>query len=177
MRRRGLNRIGILAIALIVAFGVMGAAYGAWVDDIYITGSLSTSSVDASLACGTCWEEANDVETEVDGTDIDCSGGSMTLTIIVYDALEVDDTMKDVDYYCSFTVTNNSSSLPIKITDMDLSGSYTGVAAEIEDLTEGTVIDPGPPATGKVHIHLITDASVGEDLTFTLTVTVARWNE
>jgi hypothetical protein len=171
MRRRGLNRIGILAIALIVAFGVMGAAYGAWVDEIYITGSFSTSSVDASLACGTCWEEVDDEVTEVEDTDIDCSGGSMTLTITV------DDAMEDVDYYCSFTVTNNSSSLPIKITGLNLTGSYTDVVAEIQDLAAGAVIDPSDSVTGKVHIYLTNDTSAGGDLEYTLSVTVARWNE
>jgi hypothetical protein len=168
MRRRGLNRIGILAIALIVALGVMGAAYGAWVDDIYITGSLSTSSVEASLACGTFWEDPDTPET---GIICLTGGGPMTLSI------EVDNATEDVDYYSNFIVTNTSSSLPIKIANMSLTGSYSGVFQAIEFLSVGDVIDPLDSATGRVHIYLTNADSAGEDLTYTLSVTVARWNE
>jgi hypothetical protein len=167
MRRRGLNRIGILAIALILALGVMGAAYGAWVDEIYIEGSLSTSGVEATLNCDTCWEEPDTPD-----TSIVCSGGSpMALNIEVYDAME------EVDYYCNFIVTNTSSSLPIKIADMSLTDSYTGVVKTIELLSVGDVIDPGLSATGRVHIYLTSADNAGEDIAVALAVSVARWNE
>jgi hypothetical protein len=168
MRRRGLNRIGILAIALILALGAVGIAYGTWVDEIYITGSLSTSSVEAGLDCGTFWEDPDTPETGI----ICLSGdGPMALNI------EVDNATEEVDYYCNFIVTNTSSSLPIKITNMNLSGSYSGVFQAIEFLSVGDVIDPLDSATGRVHIYLTNADSAGEDLTYTLTVTVARWNK
>jgi len=163
--RRGLNRIGVLAMALLLALGAMGTAYGAWSDEIYIQSTISTGNIDAGLACGTCWEEP-----DTSGTDIDCTGGSMTLNIDVTSALE------GVDYYCNFNV-SNTGSLPVKIETMNLTDLSPGVAEAIEDLIEGTVIDPGTSATGKVHIHLTSDKQVGQDLAFTLSVSVERWNE
>jgi len=163
--RRGLNRIGVLAMALLLALGAMGTAYGAWSDEIYIQGTVYIGNIDAGLACGTCWEEP-----DTSGTDIDCTGGSMTLNIDVTSALE------GVDYYCNFNV-SNTGSLPVKIETMNLTDLSPGVAEAIEDLIEGTVIDPGTSATGKVHIHLTSDKQVGQDLAFTLSVSVERWNE
>lgn len=161
-------------MVLLLALGAMGTAYGAWVDDIYLTGSISTSDIDAALACGNCWEEVDGVVIDVDDTDIDCNGGSMTLNIKVTSAME------DVDYYCSFTVSNTADSLPIKIKSLELTpqGTYTGVsAATTDDLEVGDVIDPGDSATGKVHIYLTSATSAGADLDYILTVSVERWNE
>ena len=169
MRRRGgLNRIGLLALALVLALGVMGLAYGAWVDDVYITGTLSTSSINAGLSCGTCSVQG----TPANPTSISCSKTApMTLNI------EVTSAQQNVDYYCNFIVSNAAGSLPIKIASMSLTDSYTGVTEVIELLTVGTVIDPGQSATGRVHIHLTSAASVGANISTALAVTVARWNE
>jgi hypothetical protein len=154
-------------MALLLALGAMGTAYGAWVDEIYIEGTLSTGDISTSLDCGTCWEEP-----ETEDTDIDCTADSpMTLNI------EVTNAMEDVDYYCNFTVSNATGSLPIKIESMSITDSYSGVTEVIEDLTVGTVIDPGNTATGKVHIYLTSGDSVGEDISVALAVSVERWNE
>ena len=167
-RTRGLNKIGILAMALLLALGAIGTAYGAWVDEIYIEGTLSTGDISASLGCGTCWEEPETADTDIDCTD----GSSMTLAIDVTNAQE------DVDYYCNFIVSNATGSLPIKIKSMNLTDSYSGVIEVItDDLEVGDVIDPGNTATGKVHIYLTNSDSLGEDISATLTVSVERWNE
>jgi hypothetical protein len=168
-RRGGLNRIGLLAIVLLIALGTLGVAYGAWVDEIYITGSLSTSSINTGLACGECYFVGETTEE----TDIDCEAGSTAMTLDI----EVANAQEGLDYYCGFTVSNATGSLPIKIESMSLTGSYSGVVEAIEDLPAGTVIDPGLSDTGEVHIHLNTAASAGADLYYTLTVTVERWNE
>ena len=165
--RRGLNKIGMLAMAMVLALGAMGVAYGAWIDEVTITGSLSTSSINASLTCDSCWEEP-----VTDGTYISCSEGApMTLNLHVEDALE------GVDYYCTFIVSNATGSLPIKIAAMDITDSYDGVTEVIELLPVGTVIDPGNSVTGQVHIYLTTDDSAGEDIDVALQVSVVRWNE
>jgi hypothetical protein len=164
-------------MALLLALGAMGTAYGAWVDEIYVEGTLSTGDINAGLSCGNCWEEVNGVVINVPDTDIDCTGGSMTLNIDVTNAQFNATPTLNPHYYCSFTVSNATGSLPIKIEDMDITDSYTGVATAIEDLGIGDVIDPGDTATGKVHIHLTSDASAGADLDYILSVTVERWNE
>jgi hypothetical protein len=166
--RRGLNKIGILAMALLIALGAIGTAYGAWVDEIYIEGTLSTGDINASLNCGNSYFEGE----TTDLTGIKCmKTASWTLNYQVANALE------GLDYYCLFNVNNDAGSLPIKIKSLNLTGSYSGVTAAIENMAVGDVIDPGNSATGKVHIYLTNDTSTGEDLTYTLTVSVERWNE
>ena len=174
--RRGLNRIGVLAVALIIALGATGVAYGAWVDEITVEGHLSTSGINASLDCGECSLVGDPGDT---GTYISCSAPMtpttpMTLNLYIYNA------QQEIDYYCEFTVSNAADSLPIKIASMPIT-DYTGVTAVITsgvgDLQVGDVIDPGQSATGKVHIYLTSVERVGQTLPFTLTVNVVRWNE
>jgi hypothetical protein len=153
MRRRGLNRIGILAIALIIALGAVGVTYSAWVDEIYITGNLSTSSTSTSLACSTHSPEVSS-----------CTVSSATtLTIILHNA-------PMGDYYCYFKVNNDANSFPVTVSTLDFSGTYDYVSAAIEDLSEGEVINPGITKTGKFTISLSNDDYDEEDLTFVLTV-------
>ena len=164
-------------MVLLLALGAMGTAYGAWVDDIYIEGSLSTGDINAGLSCGNCWEEVNGTPINVPDTDIDCSGGSMTLNIDVTSAKFNITPILNTHYYCDFIVSNSTGSLPIKIKSLNLTNPYSGVTTAIEDMAVGDVIDPGDTATGKVHIHLTSGDQVDKNLAFTLAVTVERWNE
>ncbi len=179
--RGGLNKIGVLALVLLLAMGAMGTAYGAWIDEIYIDGTLSTSGIYDGLTCGTCWEEVDGEVADVDDTDIDCDEvDPITLTITISGALqnvEVEEVLKEVDYYCEFEFSNDVTSWPILIQSLDLSaqttsGKYDGVMAVIESSPEGTVIDPGDKATGTVHIYLTSAEQVGKELSFTLTAVV-----
>ncbi|MBA7566768.1 hypothetical protein ES708_08464 [subsurface metagenome] len=44
--RNGLKRIGVLALALVIALGSLGVAYAAWTDSVYIEGTVETGTVD-----------------------------------------------------------------------------------------------------------------------------------
>jgi hypothetical protein len=44
-RRAGLKRIGLLAIALVLALGALGVAYAAWSDTITVTGTVYTGTI------------------------------------------------------------------------------------------------------------------------------------
>jgi hypothetical protein len=169
--RGGLNKIGVLALALLLAMGALGTAYGAWVDEIDIEGHFSTSGVNTTLECGACSLTGNPTG------DITCSPTSdlLEVTITVTNAQTL------TDYYCPFTVDNTASgTLPVKIVSVDLSGTYSGVSASIENpIPAYTVLDAGDTTTtgSRVHISLTSDEQVGLPLTFTLTADVLRWNE
>lgn len=47
--RAGLKRIGLLALALVVALGALGVAYSAWTDSVYINGTVQTGTVDVNV--------------------------------------------------------------------------------------------------------------------------------
>jgi hypothetical protein len=163
MRRRGgLNKIGMLAIALIIALGAVGVTYSAWVDEIYIDGTISTSDTVDGLGCGSCSPDSGD-------SYITCatSADEMELTISIINPLE------GADYYCNFTFSNEADSWPVEITSMTLSNPYSdsGVSVAFDNLY-GMVINPGTTASGQVHIHLADTAELEETLIFTLAVTV-----
>ncbi|MBA7566770.1 hypothetical protein ES708_08466 [subsurface metagenome] len=44
-----MKKIGLLALALVLALGTFGVAYAAWTDTIYIEGTVNTGSVDLSI--------------------------------------------------------------------------------------------------------------------------------
>jgi len=160
--RGGLNKIVVLALALLLAMGALGTAYGAWVDEIYIEGSLSTSNINTTLSCGGCSPDSGT-------TYIACDDATnpTKLTITVTNALE------GVDYYCEFNVSNAVNSFPVTVTGLSISDSYTEVTAVItDDLKLGDEIASATSATGKVHVYLTDDDSVGEDLEYTLIVIV-----
>lgn len=54
MRRRGrteLKRMGLLALALVLALGSLGVTYAAWTDSVYVVGTVHTGNLDADI-CG-----------------------------------------------------------------------------------------------------------------------------
>jgi len=176
--RRGLNKIWVLALALLVAMGAVGVTYGAWTDEIYVAGTLSTSGVNTVLKCGSCTINPDD-PTGITG--ISClEDGQLTLEITVTNAQFSDVPQINTHYLCNFTIDNTAAgSLPVKIQSITIT-DYDGVTEDIgpAGLLTGTYqIDPGGTAAGTVDIHLTTGEQVGEDLVFTLTATVKRWNE
>lgn len=185
MRRRGLNRIGILAVALILALGAMGVAYSAWVDEIYIEGSLYTGDINASVTCGgACSEALSGIPMDVPDTSASCSPTIYPMKL----SFSVTNALPDVTYACSFNINNldvdpfdQFESLPIKIDSVTLTpqGTYTGITASVIDLPSDPQIDPGQSAGGTVFISVAPDAptSPTQNPAYTLEVTVVRWNE
>jgi hypothetical protein len=47
--RNGLKRIGVLALALVIALGALGVAYAAWTDSVYIQGTVNTGTLDIDI--------------------------------------------------------------------------------------------------------------------------------
>jgi hypothetical protein len=182
MRRRGLNKIWILALALLIALGAVGVTYSAWTDDIYVTGSLGTSGINTVLSCnGTCWEQIGEQVIDVQGTSITCGNPTvdpLTLTFTVTNATP------NVDYYCNFTINNNiADTLPIKIVSVTLTPqetTYTGIIGTVPvKPAVDTQLDPGQSAGGTVKISVAPDAPTEpqQNPVFILEVTVKRWNQ
>jgi hypothetical protein len=183
MRRRGgLNKIGILAIALIIALGAVGVTYSAWVDEIYIEGSLYTGDINASVGCNGVGSVVPDPYPIVTG--ITCNpvpNESMKLQFSVTNALP------NRTYTCPFKVNNldddlskSFESLPIKVDEanstLTAQGEYSGITASV-NLTSDPQIDPGGTGTGQVQIVVGPDATAGQNLVYILEVKVVRWNK
>jgi hypothetical protein len=48
--RAGLKRIGLLALALVIALGGLGVAYAAWTANVYVLGTVNTGTLDADIS-------------------------------------------------------------------------------------------------------------------------------
>jgi hypothetical protein len=48
-RRAGLKRMGLLALALVLALGALGVAHAAWTDSVYIEGTIYTGTLDIDI--------------------------------------------------------------------------------------------------------------------------------
>jgi hypothetical protein len=48
-RRAGLKRIGLLALALVIALGALGIAYAAWTKSVYVQGTVNTGTLDIDI--------------------------------------------------------------------------------------------------------------------------------
>jgi len=46
--RNGLKRIGLLALALVIALGSLGVAYSVWTDEVYIEGTVQTGTLNVN---------------------------------------------------------------------------------------------------------------------------------
>jgi hypothetical protein len=47
--RTGLKRIGLLALALVIALGSLGVAYAAWTDTVYVSTAVQTGTLDINI--------------------------------------------------------------------------------------------------------------------------------
>jgi hypothetical protein len=180
--RRGLNKIWMLALALLIAMGAMGVTYGAWTDEIYIEGSLYTGDINASVTCNGAGSVIPSPPPGVI-TGITCAAITdepMKLQFSVTNA------WPNTTYYCNFKINNLDldigdafESLPIKIDSVSLTpqDTYTGITATVINLPADPQIDPGLSAGGTVRISVAGDAPAAQNPVYTLEVTVVRWNE
>jgi hypothetical protein len=65
--RAGLKRMGLLALALVLALGALGVAYAAWTDSVYINSAVETGTLDADiLGVSSTFAYKNDTTDEIE---------------------------------------------------------------------------------------------------------------
>jgi hypothetical protein len=166
--RRGLNRIGMLAIALIIALGATGVAYSAWIDEIFVTGTLSTSDdINTSLECSTCSPASGPTYITCAPSD-PVTVAPLVLTITVVNA------QPSATYDCYFIVSNAVNSWPVKVQSVTLSADpYAWSTGTLAVSPKDTVLNTGQSAAGKVTISIASSGVPAEqNLIYTLTVVV-----
>jgi hypothetical protein len=80
--RAGLKRIGVLALALVIALGSLGVAYSAWTDSVYVLGTVNTGTLCFSIqdnswgeVAGTDCPDQNWTGWAYDGVTVSCPEG------------------------------------------------------------------------------------------------------
>ena len=59
-----MKKIGLLCLALVLALGALGVGYAAWIDTIYIEGTVNTGSVDINVVYYSGTDIYKDLDTE-----------------------------------------------------------------------------------------------------------------
>ena len=157
VKRSSFAKIGAIMLAVVVGLGLMGVGVSYWSDTVNISATVETGDWGVQLTwCG------------------NCSHLAISCDVVASDTLEVTVTDAEAgDYSCDFDI-ENTGDIPVKIQSIDVSTLPGGVVVGTTDVVAGTQIDPGPPETGTVNIHL--NNAIAGSFGFTVTFEVVPWN-
>jgi hypothetical protein len=162
------KKIGLLALALVLALGSLGVAYAMWYEDLFIEGTVDTGELDADLILTGYWEEGDDK----DVSSIDAYVCGKTLYVTVNNAYP------DVWYWVTFDI-YNSGTIPLHACGFDVDEFSVGPGVQIyycgPDLIQ---IHPGESTSNLcIAIYLINDAAQSATNTFTFDYVNVQYNE
>ena len=176
-----MKKIGLLALALVLALGTLGVGYAMWFEDLYIYGTVNTGTLDAEWSI----EAVGDSETaEKDVSSITASYDSGYLYIIITGAYPC------IDYWVNFDVDNLGTIpfhvCPITCTTTGFPGTVSITAIENPDSPDTPYqVHPGESAYGTITVHLFNEYPVGSGIvceensqyTFSCAMKVVQYNE
>lgn len=152
MRRKWkLSAVGPLGLAMVLALGVVGVSYAAWIDTVTIDTTVHVGRWTVVLTPGTC-------STDPPGGTLSCTASGNTLQISLTP-------QAGTFYYCPFTA-NNNGSIPVKA--IVESGLPPGAGCDITP----TQIDPGETRVGAVIIY-----NTGSGGPITVNIVFVPWNK
>ncbi|NQT31568.1 MAG: hypothetical protein HQ588_04465 [Deltaproteobacteria bacterium] len=133
--RNGLKRIGVLALALVIALGSLGVAYAAWTDSVYIEGTVYTGTLDIDIV-----GVSSTFVYKVPGAD-DTGFGPETVVHYVYG--KTDPYPPSVGTLIASAVTDDTSTVSgdVDSATMTFSGLFPGIDfwADVELMYLGTI--------------------------------------
>jgi len=164
-----MKKLGLLALALVLALGSLGIGYALWYEILYIDGTVYTGELNAEWSLhGYEDDETKDysyVDAYIDGD-----------TLYVY----VGYAYPSINYYVYFDV-YNSGSIPFHLCpllgpEMTTPHGYFPGYVRISDVTPPQV-HPGYEAVGTIHIHLDNRAEELTTYKFNCTLPIVQYNE
>jgi hypothetical protein len=169
-----MKKIGILALALVLALGALGVGFALWSETLYIEGMVETGDLEAD------WILVGYGDTELPEKDVsyvDAYVCGKTLYITVYNAYPC------IDYYVDFEI-YNSGTIPLHVCgfNYDLGNMGSGEADFVADFViyisgASLQLHPGESLSFTLNIHLNNLAIQGETYWFTLDWVAAQYNE
>jgi len=175
--RKGLPKIAVLGVAMLIALGLMGAGYAAWADTLFIpvTAEIGTAAAELdpfNYYCFTEPPEVGGISCKVVSSTVVNDRLEIAITEAVYKVGEV-----QVHYYCDFNILNTGT-IPVKIQDIAISGLPVTGGVEVDPgAALGQQIDPGQSLPFTAHVWLTDTSSEGQDFTVMITFTFVPWNQ
>ena len=161
-----MKKIGLLALALVLALGSLGVGFALWSETLYIEGTVETGTLDAE------WSFEGYDDSEIAGKDYSYAYAYLSgdwLYVYVYNAYPC------IDYYVYFDV-HNIGSIPFHICPIVC--DFTGFPGTVEiSAIEPFQVHPGDKAYGTITIHLTNDAVENDCYYFSCYLPVVQYNE
>lgn len=173
------KKIGLLCLALVVAFGTLGVGYSLWFEELFVQGTVLTGELNVDWSSGPVWD------TEVDGKDFSHSevifedlngdGGPEMMWITIYNAYPC------IWYHHEFDV-HNAGTIPVHFTDWEIDMGTLPAGATLQ-IWEGsgpiadTQLHPGEQWFGCVELHLDNSAEENMQYTFGIRLFAHQYNE
>ena len=161
-RRSRLDKVGVLAVVLLVAMGLTGIAYASWSD---------TANISTNVQTGSCVSEV------VPGFS---SGSNITIAIDPGDPHTLDVTLTDsqsnTEYWAEFSHSNVGTIPFIIQSDIAPTDVPPDISVIVTGIAKGDQIDPQGTQQGRVSV---TTGSSPPPATFTIKVAiqVVQWNQ
>jgi len=166
-----MKKIGLLALALVLALGTMGVGYAMWFEDLYINGIVNTGNLDANWSIMDYGDD-EDVAAGKNYSSIFAEIQGDTLLVTVTNAYPC------INYFVNFDV-DNAGTIPFHVCQLDCTGTI-GFPGTLE-ITQPVPIQvhPGEHALGTISIHLDNayDPQELTPYTFSCALRVVQYNE
>jgi hypothetical protein len=163
-----MKKIGLLALALVLALGTLGVGYALWFEDLVIEGTVMTGTLDVD------WSQGVPYDTEPDGKDVSygvCFIEGNTLSITIYDAYPCIEYHFPIDIHGVGSVPAHLCPLVIISSDLP-----SGASVTFPDWSD-VQLHQGDEEVGEIVVHLDNTADENTTYSFTAVLRAHQYNE
>jgi hypothetical protein len=162
-----MKKIGLLALALVLALGVLGVGFARWYDDLYIDGIVETGNIGAEWSIEGFYDDELKEVSWIDAYLV----APDTMYIDIYEAYPC------VTYYVDFNI-ECTGSVPIHLGPPDIQTDLPAGATLCfpQDMCNYQ-LHHGDIYYGTLSIHLDNDAEQDWVYGFAITIEYAQYNE
>jgi hypothetical protein len=168
-----MKKIGLLALALVLALGSLGIGFALWSETLYIEGTVNTGTLDAE------WSFDGYGDSEIAEKDYsymwyDIDGNYLYVYIV--------NAYPCIDYWANFDVTNTGT-IPFHVCDIVCETCGFPGTVEISAIENPSrpstpyQVHSGESAYGTITVHLTNDAVENSTYYFSCYLPVVQYNE
>jgi len=160
-----MKKIGLLALALVLALGTLGVGYAMWYEDLFIEGTVMTGDLDVD------WSQGVPYDDEDTGKDVSsgvCRIDGDTLYITITDAYPC------ITYHFPIDI-HGVGTVPAHLCPLVVTGGNLPASATVTFPNwSGAQIHLGDTVNGEITVHLA-NPGTAENTTYTFTATLQAY--